>query len=88
MMAYKDSGRGTFELDGQIKSLRVSMAIDDAVNSLDFRLALHRFLEDKAPADFESFNRRVYAELFRTPATDPWLGLRSPDIFRALETER
>jgi hypothetical protein len=30
------------------------------------------------------FNERVYAELFLTPGSDPWLGLVSPDTYLAL----
>jgi hypothetical protein len=30
-------------------------------------------------------NKQVYAELFLTPATDPWLGLYSADVYTALD---
>jgi hypothetical protein len=30
-------------------------------------------------------NERVYAQLFLTPGSDPWLGLLSPDVYTALE---
>ena len=30
-------------------------------------------------------NNRVYAELFLMPSWDPWLGLRPPNAYSALE---
>jgi hypothetical protein len=32
-----------------------------------------------------ALNKRVYAELFLTPASDPWLGLYSPEVYTALQ---
>jgi hypothetical protein len=33
----------------------------------------------------EKFNDKVYAELFFTPKTDPWLGLLMPDAYTAID---
>jgi hypothetical protein len=33
----------------------------------------------------EELNRRVYAELFLTPESDPWLGLRVDGVYSAIE---
>ena len=38
-----------------------------------------------APREVDALNRRVYAELFLTPDTDPWLGLAPANTFSALE---
>jgi hypothetical protein len=32
----------------------------------------------------EPLNERVYAELFLTPSSDPWLGLKPDDVFTGL----
>jgi hypothetical protein len=32
-----------------------------------------------------ALNKRVYAELFLTPGTDPWLGLVPADTYTALD---
>jgi hypothetical protein len=37
------------------------------------------------PADVGAFNEKVYAELFLTPSSDPWLGLAPADAYTALE---
>ena len=41
----------------------------------------------KAPPrdDLEKLNEQVYAELFLTPKSDPWLGLFSTDVYTALD---
>lgn len=41
----------------------------------------------ETPNDFDTINTRVYAELFLTPASDPWLGLRGPTDWDVLEVE-
>jgi hypothetical protein len=33
----------------------------------------------------DQLNERVYAELFLTPSSDPWLGLVTPDVYTALD---
>jgi len=40
---------------------------------------------DRSRSDLDALNKKVYAELFRTPASDPWLGLFSPETYLALE---
>jgi hypothetical protein len=35
--------------------------------------------------DLEKFNEKVYAELFLTPGTDPWLGLLEKDVYAAID---
>ena len=35
-------------------------------------------------ADLEAFTARLYAELFRTPLDDPWLGLAAPEVYAGL----
>ena len=42
------------------------------------------FAEGTTP-NFDKLNRAVYDKLFRTPASDPWLGLAPADAFVALQ---
>jgi hypothetical protein len=35
--------------------------------------------------DVNKFNEKVYAELFKTPKSDPWLGLLLPDTYTAID---
>ena len=38
-------------------------------------------------SDLNSFNDRVYAQLFLTPRSDPWLGLMPPDVYSGIEND-
>jgi hypothetical protein len=42
------------------------------------------FLSGEAGNDVTALNERVYAELFLTPDTDPWLGLFDPTAYTGL----
>jgi hypothetical protein len=35
--------------------------------------------------NIDQLNKRVYAELFLTPDSDPWLGLLPQDVYAALD---
>jgi hypothetical protein len=71
-----------------IRNLERSIAEDTVRNEYLFHSRLHRWFADgSAPREVEALNRRVYAELFLTPDTDPWLGLVPPDTFAAIEGE-
>ncbi len=47
---------------------------------------IHEWLAETGPTEFDAINARMYTELFMTPISDPWLGLRSGPMFDALET--
>src|SRR5260221_9385171 len=62
-------------LDNQmLTNLKRTVAEDTLRDELDFHLRIHqRFANSPSPIRFEALNQRVYAELFLTPASDPWL---------------
>ncbi|HEX8914299.1 MAG TPA: hypothetical protein VF796_18270 [Humisphaera sp.] len=65
-----------------------SMAMDTVKNEYTFHRSIHQWLASaKAPPALEPFNDRVYAELFLTPSTDPWLGLAPADAYSAIDGE-
>jgi len=43
------------------------------------------FANQTAPRNLDELNARVYAQLFLTPDSDPWLGLVPADTFTGLE---
>jgi hypothetical protein len=49
---------------------------------------IHEWLANPASdtPDLARLNERVYTEIFLTPASDPWLGLRADDVWDAIET--
>jgi hypothetical protein len=69
-----------------IDKLQMNIALDTVRNEYLMRTKLYAWLiEDRGRSDLETFNQKVYAELFLTPASDPWLGLFTPDTYVALE---
>jgi hypothetical protein len=71
-----------------LRNLEHSIAEDTVRNEYLLHSTIHQWLSTSAPAgNVDQLNRRVYAELFLTPDTDPWLGLVSPGVFSGLEQD-
>ena len=57
------------------------------VNELSLRRTIHqRFVDELSLGDlaFAPLNAWIYAEVFHTPASDPWMGLKPSDVFTGL----
>jgi hypothetical protein len=79
---------GRADVDAMARTLAESAATDGVRNAFTMRRTIHEWLaEDEAPT-FEALNARVYAEMFLTPASDPWLGLGTGDLWTAIEAPR
>lgn len=75
------------ELANLVQKLEMNIALDTVRNEYALHSKLRAWLvTDARRNDLDAFNKKVYAELFLTPATDPWLGLFSPDTYVALES--
>lgn len=69
-----------------ITTFERTLAEDTRQNETVLHRQIHEwFIKDTVPANVDAFNERVYAELFLTPSSDPWLGLMQPDYYTALE---
>jgi hypothetical protein len=68
-----------------VRTLQGSIALDTVRNEYTFHRQIHQWLAAGNVSELDSFNERVYAELFLTPSSDPWLGLMPADAFTALE---
>ncbi len=69
-----------------MEKLQMNIAMDTVRNEYLLHTKLHAWLvADRSRNDLEALNKKVYAELFLTPASDPWLGLYSPDTYVALQ---
>lgn len=69
-----------------IEKLQTNIALDTVRNEYLLHTKLYVWLAaEHQRSDLNALNKKVYAELFLTPATDPWLGLFSPDVYTALE---
>ena len=62
------------------------IALDTVRNEYLMHSKLYAWLmRDPARNDVEKLNEKVYASLFLTPRSDPWLGLFSADVYTALD---
>ena len=69
-----------------VHNLERSIAEDTVRNEYLLHAKIHEwFATGNAPANLDALNSKVYAELFLTPDSDPWLGLAPADVFSALD---
>lgn len=71
-------------LDALITNLQNSVAADTIFNECALHAEIHSWFATGQVADLASLNTRIYDELFLTPESDPWLGLKQPTIFTAI----
>jgi hypothetical protein len=84
-VAVSKSGVERLALTRLFSGLRTSTALDSVRNEYELHWQIHEwFLAGEAGDDVDSLNRCVYAELFLTPDTDPWLGLYDPTVYTGL----
>lgn len=69
-----------------IRSFETVMALDTVKNEYLLHRQIHQwFLEANKTSDVNQLNEKVYAELFLTPSSDPWLGLVNNDTYSAID---
>jgi hypothetical protein len=74
------------QLTSLVENFERYIALDTVRNEYLMHTKLHAWLTSfRYSNNLEGLNERVYAELFLTPRSDPWLGLFSPDTYTALE---
>jgi hypothetical protein len=68
-----------------VAGLERSIGVDSVRNEYTLHREVHSWFADgRAPTNVDALNERVYAELFLTPSSDPWLGLAPSDVYTAL----
>ena len=73
-------------MNNLLQKLQLNVAIDSVHNEYLLHNKIYAWLiEDRGRSGLDTFNDKVYAELFLTPASDPWLGLFTADTYMALE---
>ncbi|MGE0608635.1 MAG: hypothetical protein AB7O62_16190 [Pirellulales bacterium] len=68
-----------------VRSLQQAIALDTVKNEYLLHRKIHEWLAAAPDTALDELNERVYAELFLTPGSDPWLGLLPADGYTALE---
>ncbi|HLM01721.1 MAG TPA: hypothetical protein VK400_11755, partial [Pyrinomonadaceae bacterium] len=80
------TGLSEAEFTSLVEKLEKFIALDTARNDFLFHPKLYQWLNrETVAADLERFNARVYAEIFKTPDSDKWLGMYAPDVYTALD---
>lgn len=88
MRSKLSKGENTDSIAKIMSKLTFSIAKDTVYNEYLLHTQIHQWLLDaRNYKDLEAFNDKVYAELFLTPKTDPWLGLKSDDVYSAIEAD-
>ena len=68
-----------------VRNLEQSIALDTVRNEYLLHRQVHQwFVEGSANVNVDQLNERVYAQLFLSPSSDPWLGLAPADTYTAL----
>ena len=70
--------------DELLANLKRAVIADTYVNG-EMHAVIHQWFVNGEVRDLESLNERVYAQLFRTPSDDPWLGLNPSSVFAAID---
>lgn len=72
------------QLDRVVMAFEQAMVADSAQNELVLRQRIRERIVGQPDEDFAALNAWVYAEVFRTPAGDAWLGLLPREAFTGL----
>ena len=74
------------DFGAMVEKFQESIALDTVRNEYLLHTKLYPWLlRDPSRTDLEKFNEKVYAELFLTPRSDPWLGLLTKDAYMAID---
>ena len=74
------------EISRLIQKFQESVALDTVRNEYMLHTKLYAWMgRERSRLDLEQFNDQVYATLFQTPKSDPWLGLFSTDVYSAID---
>ena len=74
------------EFSRLLRKFQELIALDTVRNEYLLHTQLYiRLVKAPVRDDLEKLNEQVYAELFLTPKSDPWLGLFSTDVYTALD---
>ena len=82
----QDLPDGSKSLNNLLRTLQDSIALDTVRNEYKLHVKLYSWLfTDRRRTELNALNEKVYAELFASPRSDPWLGLLAPDVYTGLD---
>jgi hypothetical protein len=88
LMKAKVDPKATGDFAKTVQQFEQNMALDTVRNEYLLHGQLYQWLlAGNGTQDFAALNQRVYAEMFLTPQSDPWLGLNPSEAFAAIEQD-
>ncbi len=86
LITRQNRSLANYFVDRMILRFQDSIALDTVRNEYLLHRRLYGLMSMESDrVDLEKFNQTVYMLLFRTPGSDPWLGLLTPDVYTAIE---
>ncbi|TBR59270.1 hypothetical protein B4U84_16920 [Westiellopsis prolifica IICB1] len=72
-----------------VNNFETAIALDTVRNEYMLHRQIHQwFVQDNnQTSNLDALNEKVYAELFLTPSSDPWLGLAPDDVYSAIDND-
>ncbi|MCF4967111.1 hypothetical protein [Nostoc sp. CMAA1605] len=71
-----------------VQNFEAAMAVDTVRNEYMLHSQIHQwFVEGNQTDNVALLNEKVYAQLFLTPSSDPWLGLAPNDAYSAIDND-
>lgn len=85
---YRVIADGVEPMSKTLENFSFAIAKDSVFNEYFFHIKIHQMLMDfNNYQNLEALNEKIYSELFLTPKSDPWLGLKPNDIYSAIEND-
>src|SRR5262249_22838679 len=82
----KDLADSAKAINALLQKFQLAVALDTVRNEYKLHTTLYAWLaNDRGRSNVDTMNEKVYAELFLTPKSDPWLGLLQLDTYTGLE---
>jgi len=86
LMRRQNSSLSDQEFAAMLQKFQESIALDTVRNEYLLHTKIYPWLwNDPNRTNLEKFNDKVYAEVFLTPGTDPWLGLLTKDVYVGID---
>lgn len=85
---FQSANNQTDDLLKLVKNFETTMAVDTVRNEYMLHNQIHQwFIQRNQTSNVEMLNEKVYAQLFLTPSSDPWLGLLPSDSYSAIDND-
>jgi hypothetical protein len=86
LIRYQNPALSNVEMTKLVGKFQELIALDTVRNEYLLHPKLYSWLaREDLRKDVDNFNEHVYATVFLTPRSDPWLGLLSPDVYTAID---